>query len=79
MSKEGAILINKQQKVKKFTVQKKHIFDVTGAGDVLFASIIYNLLKKTTLEKSIKNALKEATDSVEIFGKISENKLEIQL
>lgn len=79
MSKEGAILINKQQKVKKFTVQKKHIFDVTGAGDVLFSSIIYNLLKKTTLEKSIKNALKEATDSVEIFGKISENKLEIQL
>ena len=43
------------------------------------SSIIYNLLKKTTLEKSIKNALKEATDSVEIFGKISENKLEIQL
>ena len=69
----------KNQKIRKILVTKKNIYDVTGAGDILFASIIFNLLKKKTLIKSIEIALKEATRSVEIFGKISEKKLEIQI
>ena len=79
MSEDGAVLINKRQNIKKFPTIKKIIYDVTGAGDVLFSSIIYNLLKKYTLEKSIQIAVREATRSVEIFGKISENKFEIQI
>ena len=79
MSEEGAILIDKFQKVIRYAISKKSIYDVTGAGDVLFASIIFNLSKNKTLTKSIEIALKEATSSVEIFGKISENKLELQI
>lgn len=79
MSKAGAVFINKHQKIRKFTVPIKSIYDVTGAGDILFASIIYNLLKNKTLDNSISIALKEATKSVEIFGKISDNKLEVQI
>ena len=79
MSKDGAVFINKHQRIKKFTVPIKNIYDVTGAGDILFASIIYNLLKNKTLENSIHIALKEATRSVEIFGKISDSKLEAQV
>ena len=79
MSEAGAILINNFQKIKKFPIIKKNIYDVTGAGDVILASIIFNLLNNKTLEKSIKIALKEASNSVEIFGKISEKKLEIQI
>ena len=79
MSEAGAVFIDKNQKIRKILVTKKNIYDVTGAGDILFASIIFNLLKKKTLIKSIEIALKEATHSVEIFGKISEKKLEIQI
>ena len=79
MSEEGAILIDKYQKVIRYAIFKKSIYDVTGAGDVLFASIIFNLSKNKTLNKSIEIALREATSSVGIFGKISENKLELQI
>lgn len=79
MSEDGAVFIDKNQKIRKILVAKKNIYDVTGAGDILFASIIFNLLKKKSLTKSIEIALKEATHSVEIFGKISEKKLEIQI
>ena len=79
MSAAGAILINKNQKIKQYDIVKKTIYDVIGAGDVLFASIISNLMKNNTLEKCISIAIKEATSSVEIFGKIRKNKLEIQI
>ena len=76
MSESGAVFIDKNQTIRKIPIVKKNIYDVTGAGDILFASIIFNLRKKKTLKKSIEIAIKEATHSVEIFGKISEKKLE---
>jgi D-beta-D-heptose 7-phosphate kinase / D-beta-D-heptose 1-phosphate adenosyltransferase len=66
--KKGMTLISKNQKPYNVISTAKDVFDVTGAGDTVLATIAFLLSKKITLKKSIKLANYSAAISITKFG-----------
>ena len=66
--KNGLTLINKDKKVQYFTAKAKDVFDVTGAGDTLIATLALGLSKNISLLKSIEFANFVAGKVVGKFG-----------
>ena len=46
---------------------KKEI-SATGCGDTMFASLIFDIAKKSTLKNALKNSIARASASAEIFA-----------
>lgn len=66
--KQGMTLISSKQKPFNISSTAKDVFDVTGAGDTVLATIAYFLSKKFSLKKAIKLANFSAGISVTKFG-----------
>ncbi len=66
--KQGMTLISAKQKPFNISSTAKDVFDVTGAGDTVLATIAYFLSKKFNLKKAVKLANFSAGISITKFG-----------
>jgi D-beta-D-heptose 7-phosphate kinase/D-beta-D-heptose 1-phosphate adenosyltransferase len=67
-SKDSAFLFDSHGKKLEFRIKNEPVHDVTGAGDVLLATIVKEYLDTSSLEHAIPEAIKSATQSVKNHG-----------
>nr|MBP3725031.1 D-glycero-beta-D-manno-heptose-7-phosphate kinase [Campylobacter sp.] len=56
LSEEGIILCDENSQIKRFPALAKEVFDVTGAGDSVLATLGYCLASKTSIDEAIETA-----------------------
>lgn len=56
LSEEGIILCDENSQIKRFPALAKEVFDVTGAGDSVLATLGYCLASKASIDESIETA-----------------------
>ena len=76
---KGLVYSGPDDKIMTIPTEQVHVVDVTGAGDVLIASIVENMAKDKDVKTAILNSVKRATKSVSIFGtgRVYENQLDL--
>ncbi len=68
LGREGATWYKQDGTTKKYKAVKKKVFSTIGAGDTFSATLAYCLVNDMTLDKSIKQAIKNSSWSVGQLG-----------
>ena len=78
LGENGMILVKKDGSYIEFPAKKVDVYDVTGAGDVVIATIAYGLSKKMSLKNSIELAINAAAVAVSKTGTYIVNKKDLK-
>ena len=78
-SRDGCILMDKNNLFSEFKSKNISVYDVTGAGDIFISEFFYQIIKNSNIKRALHYATNIATESVKVFGLTNNEKFKIEI